>query len=191
VRRSFALLWGDSRYLMAPGSFTIGRSSTCDLVVDDPRVSRVHATILVGIDSAIVQDAGSHNGVYVNDRRIEGSQPLVDGDRLTIASAQLSVSSTERGATPKSRDQTMPSQQLAAVARAREPADAVVQDLSAREREVLVLIAHGHTMREVAEQLGLSPKTVEGYRARVVDKLGLRTRAEIVQFALRNGLLRA
>jgi DNA-binding CsgD family transcriptional regulator len=44
-------------------------------------------------------------------------------------------------------------------------------------------------MREVGEQLGLSPKTVEGYRARVTEKLGLRTRADVVRVARGHGLL--
>jgi len=61
--------------------------------------------------------------------------------------------------------------------------------LSAREREVLELIAKGHTNREVADKLALSVKTVEAYRARLMEKLGLRTRAELVRYALEHGLL--
>ena len=61
--------------------------------------------------------------------------------------------------------------------------------LSDRERQVLVLVAQGHTNREVADRLLLSVKTVETYRARLSDKLGLRTRAEIFRFALQEGLL--
>lgn len=192
VRLSIALLWKDSRYVVGPGSFTIGRSSTCDLVIDDPRVSRVHATILAGLDGAMIKDAGSQNGVFVNERRISEPRALVDGERITIGGALLTVSVKEQGKKPKSRDQTMPQHQVAAVERAlgvRAGADARIAELSAREREVLVLVARGHTMREVGEQLGLSPKTVEGYRARVAEKLGLRTRADMVRFALDNGLL--
>lgn len=61
--------------------------------------------------------------------------------------------------------------------------------LSDREREVLELIAKGHTNREVADKLALSVKTVETYRARLMDKLSLRTRAELVRYALEHGLL--
>lgn len=61
--------------------------------------------------------------------------------------------------------------------------------LSDREREVLELIAKGHTNREVADKLALSVKTVEAYRARLMDKLSLRTRAELVRYALEHGLL--
>ncbi|OGK82119.1 MAG: hypothetical protein A2X52_06300 [Candidatus Rokubacteria bacterium GWC2_70_16] len=61
--------------------------------------------------------------------------------------------------------------------------------LSERERQVLELVARGHTNREVAQRLALSIKTVETYRARLSDKLGLRTRAELVRFAADTGLL--
>jgi DNA-binding NarL/FixJ family response regulator len=61
--------------------------------------------------------------------------------------------------------------------------------LSRREREVLRYVAYGFTYEEIAARLGLSVKTVEGYRRRVVDKLGLKTRADVVRFALENGLM--
>ncbi|MGD1050151.1 MAG: response regulator transcription factor [Solirubrobacteraceae bacterium] len=63
--------------------------------------------------------------------------------------------------------------------------------LTAREIEVLRLIALGHTSAEVARMLALSPRTVETHRARIHKKLGLATRAELVSYALRRRLLRA
>jgi two-component system response regulator NreC len=62
--------------------------------------------------------------------------------------------------------------------------------LSGREREVLVMIAQGYTNRQVAEQLSLSVKSVESYRARLLGKLGLQTRVELHRYALASGLLR-
>jgi len=61
--------------------------------------------------------------------------------------------------------------------------------LSGREREVLALLAKGHTNQEIARKLFLSVKTVETYRARITGKLGLRTRADVVRYALEVGLL--
>jgi len=63
------------------------------------------------------------------------------------------------------------------------------QLLSEREREVLRLTAAGYTAQEIADQLFLSPKTVETYRHRVMQKLGFSRRSELVRFALRIGLL--
>ena len=62
--------------------------------------------------------------------------------------------------------------------------------LSEREQEVLKMVALGHTSAEIAVQLNLSAKTVETYRARGMEKLGLRTRAALVKFALQEGLIK-
>ncbi|GAB4405149.1 MAG: response regulator transcription factor [Anaerolineales bacterium] len=62
--------------------------------------------------------------------------------------------------------------------------------LSEREQEVLKMVALGHTSAEIADQLSLSAKTVETYRARGMEKLGLRTRAALVKFALKGGLIK-
>jgi DNA-binding NarL/FixJ family response regulator len=69
--------------------------------------------------------------------------------------------------------------------------DAPIDVLSDREREVICLIANGYTNRETADQLALSVKSVETYRARSMAKLGLQTRADLVRYALERGLLRA
>jgi DNA-binding NarL/FixJ family response regulator len=61
--------------------------------------------------------------------------------------------------------------------------------LSEREREVLVLVALGHTNGEMGRKLHISEKTVETHRAHILRKLGLRTRADLVRFAIENGLM--
>ena len=61
--------------------------------------------------------------------------------------------------------------------------------LSEREEAVLRCIAWGQSNKEIAARLGISTKTVETYKARITDKLGLRTRTEMVRFALGRGWL--
>lgn len=61
--------------------------------------------------------------------------------------------------------------------------------LSDREAEVTRLLAQGLTMKEVALQLGVSPRTLETYRARAMEKLGLKSRAEVIRYAMRRGWL--
>ena len=61
--------------------------------------------------------------------------------------------------------------------------------LSQREREVLRLLAMGHTNQQIADKLYLSIKTVETYKARIKEKLGLQGRAELVRYAIQTGLL--
>lgn len=62
--------------------------------------------------------------------------------------------------------------------------------LTDREREVLQLIAEGHTLRAIADILILSPKTVEGHNSRIMAKVGARNRADLVRYALGAGLVR-
>ncbi len=62
--------------------------------------------------------------------------------------------------------------------------------LTSREQEVCRLLAYGHTNAEVAEKLFISDRTVETHRTNIMSKLGLKSRAELVQFSIDNGLLR-
>jgi len=64
-----------------------------------------------------------------------------------------------------------------------------LEKLSIREREVLKLVAEGKTSNEIAEILFLSPKTVETYRSRLMQKLGLKDIASLVKFAVGQGLV--
>lgn len=70
------------------------------------------------------------------------------------------------------------------------PVATVEQDsLTARELQVVKLIAEAHTNRQIADVLSLSEKTVESHRANVLAKLGMRDRVEIVRYAIRRGLI--
>ena len=64
------------------------------------------------------------------------------------------------------------------------------QTLSGREFEVLSKLAQGHSIREIADQLALSMKTVSTYRARLLDKLHLKTTADLIHYALDHHLAR-
>ena len=66
-----------------------------------------------------------------------------------------------------------------------------LEELSDREREVLALTAEGFSSSEVGKKLFLSPKTVDTYRARLMQKLGLSHRSELVRLALKTGVLKA
>jgi DNA-binding NarL/FixJ family response regulator len=64
-------------------------------------------------------------------------------------------------------------------------------DLSEREAEVVRLVAQGYAMKEMAARLALSARTLETYKARAMEKLGLRNRADIVRYALQRGWLKS
>lgn len=61
--------------------------------------------------------------------------------------------------------------------------------LTPRQREILKLIAEGHTCKEIAETVFISPKTVHGHRTGIMEKLGLRSRSDLIKYAMRKGLL--
>jgi two-component system response regulator NreC len=82
---------------------------------------------------------------------------------------------------------TLGARLVAADAAAKAAADA--DPLSEREREVLRLLALGHTNQEIAQMLYISVRTAETHRAHIMQKLGLSTRAELVRYALSQGLL--
>ena len=63
------------------------------------------------------------------------------------------------------------------------------QNLSNREFEVLCSIASGQTVKEIAAKLSLSDKTISTYRRRILDKMDMRTNAELTHYAIRNGLV--
>jgi DNA-binding NarL/FixJ family response regulator len=61
--------------------------------------------------------------------------------------------------------------------------------LTARETEVIKLIAEGHTSKEIAGVLVISEKTVERHRANILEKLGMRDRVDLTRYAIRRGLV--
>jgi DNA-binding NarL/FixJ family response regulator len=80
---------------------------------------------------------------------------------------------------------TKPDLRLPALRRSLRPSGA----LTRREREILQLLAEGHTNKAVAKLLGISVKTAETHRARVMRKLGIKSLAELVRYAIRNGFV--
>jgi DNA-binding NarL/FixJ family response regulator len=64
-----------------------------------------------------------------------------------------------------------------------------VIELTARQREVLHLVAEGKSAKEIAAILNISPRTAEAHKYKIMDELGVKTSAELVQYAIRHGLL--
>jgi DNA-binding NarL/FixJ family response regulator len=67
--------------------------------------------------------------------------------------------------------------------------DSLAVVLTPREREVLQLLAEGRSVKEIAAVLDISPRTVEFHKYNVMDKLGLRTTAELTQYAIKHGIV--
>jgi pSer/pThr/pTyr-binding forkhead associated (FHA) protein len=89
------------------GTLVVGRSSGCHLVLEDSMVSRRHAELIVTDETLTVKDLGSVNGLYVNARRLEGSQRLKEGDSLQIGQREFVVRGAVRESLPVSSDRLM------------------------------------------------------------------------------------
>ncbi|MFO8071085.1 MAG: FHA domain-containing protein [Polyangia bacterium] len=100
----YRLIHQNSNIEAPSGRFEIGRSNECSLVLDDPSVSRRHATVLNEDGKLFVEDLGSRNGVVVNGERIEGRHLLRDGDRLAIGHQTIRIVAVQK--TPDA-DRTM------------------------------------------------------------------------------------
>lgn len=85
----YRLRYQGSDLELPPGAFVIGRSSACNLSLDDALVSRRHATITNKSDGVWVEDLGSRNGVVVNGSRIPGPTKLSHLDRVTVGSHDM------------------------------------------------------------------------------------------------------
>lgn len=87
------LLWGDRTIPLAAGDNLIGRDPASLVWLDSSDVSRRHARIVVADGRAKLEDLGSKNGTYLNDRRIASAATLNDGDAIRIGPARLAFRS--------------------------------------------------------------------------------------------------
>jgi pSer/pThr/pTyr-binding forkhead associated (FHA) protein len=94
--KKFRLIHQNSNLEAPEGRSDIGRSIDCYLVLNDPSVSRVHATIINTDDKLLIEDRGSRNGCSVNDVRVKGTRELGNGDVITIGHQTIKVVAIER-----------------------------------------------------------------------------------------------
>jgi hypothetical protein len=87
--QSALLLMGGRRLVVGPAGVTMGRSRQCDVMVDDPNVSRTHAELRPRGDSWVFADLGSTNGSGLNGRRVEGPEVLKPGDEIELGTTVL------------------------------------------------------------------------------------------------------
>jgi hypothetical protein len=99
-KKRFWLEHGAQNIELRPGTLSVGRSSGCNIVLDDNLVSRRHAEFVVTDSSVTVRDLASVNGVYVNSRRINESMIAKDGDRIQIGQHEFKLRMVARDSVP-------------------------------------------------------------------------------------------
>ncbi|MDQ6836420.1 MAG: FHA domain-containing protein [Actinomycetota bacterium] len=90
ARQDTALLITDGRRVVVGSSgATMGRSRQCDVMIDDPNVSRTHAEVRPRGGSWVLNDLGSTNGSRLNGRRVQGSEVLKPGDEIELGTSRI------------------------------------------------------------------------------------------------------
>jgi DNA-binding NarL/FixJ family response regulator len=166
------------------------RSLTPDVVLMDvvmPGTSGLEATPAVlkaSPESKVLVLSMQDDPMYVREAFAAGASGYVlkEAADSEVVQAVREVASGGRYVHP-----ALGARMVAAEAAARAKADA--DPLSDREREVLRLLALGHTNQEIAKMLYISVRTAETHRSHIMQKLRLSTRAELVRYALEQGLL--
>lgn len=201
VRAGLKALLGASKDIDVVGEATNGRDAislierlapdVAVLDLDMPQMDGLTATkhLVAGHSSTRVLILTMHT----EDERLVGALEAGAAGYLVKNAADRELADAVR-AVASGDVYVQPSASLAlarAMARRSEHADErdKYEALTEREREVLVLVAGGYSASEIGERLFISPKTVETYKQRITEKLGLSHRADYVQFCLRLGLL--
>lgn len=162
-----------------------------DLVLMDiamPELNGLEATALIARDSPQVRVMilSMHaNEEYARRALRAGAQGYIL-KRASTAELELAVRAVARGEpylTP-----AISKHLLADFAR-RSDAPSPLEQLSPRQREVLQLIAEGHSRKEIAEKLSISVKSFDVYRRQIMEQLGIEDTAGLVRFAIQNGLV--
>jgi DNA-binding winged helix-turn-helix (wHTH) protein len=90
-KKALWLIRGRRRFALASGETILGRDPGAAVPLDDPSVSRRHARILVSDGGATLEDLGSKNGTFLNEKRVESAEPLADEDRVRVGSVSLTL----------------------------------------------------------------------------------------------------
>ncbi|MGC4807201.1 FHA domain-containing protein [Micromonospora sp. DT233] len=78
-----------ARFRLGASPQVIGRASTADIPVDDPHLSRRHASVGLTVGGVMLLDLGSTNGTWLNDCRLDGPEQLTDGDVIRLGRTEL------------------------------------------------------------------------------------------------------
>lgn len=157
--------------LLSEGEQLVGRAPECGICVNEPTVSRHHARITVADGKVTVEDLDSSNGTTVDGVPItKATLPLLAQVHFGKATFQLISRNIPIG--PEIHDASTDR-----LERPGRPAETI----SAAENRVLVQMLDGHSEKEIARRLHLSPHTVHNHIRRIYDVLQISSRAELLR----------
>jgi pSer/pThr/pTyr-binding forkhead associated (FHA) protein len=177
---SRSLLPRPPNFPLKPGTFVVGRSSGCDLILPHESVSRRHAEIQVALGCVTVVDLDSRNGTFIEDERIRTADLLV-GQKVQFGGIPFLLVCADRDAEPDSDLETADHRGE----RRTVIPEAVAGRLSPAQNCVLVHLVEGLTERQTSERLCLSPHTVHNHTREIYSILGVHSRAEVLALLLK------
>lgn len=169
------------RFQLTHSAAVIGRSSECDLVLDEPSVSRRHARVRLSKSELCVFDLNSRNGTFIDDVRIEQGTAFSDQRvrfgkvTFTLVSAKLQPLQ----GSPEEEETDIPS--VGCVA------EDPCRNLSVAQRRVFELLLSGHPEKTISRKLNLSRHTIHTHTMRIFKILKVHSRAELIASFLRTG----
>lgn len=160
---------------LTTGATLIGRGSSVNLQLSDDGVSRQHAKIAVHDDGVVnLLDLRSTNGTFLNGDPIDVAV-VRPGDRIQVGPEVCLRFAYRRRTEIAGATAAVPGPPVSA--------------LRPRERDVAALVAEGMTSNEIAERLGISPRTVTTHLRNIYERLQISSRAALARYAVQHGLL--
>jgi len=178
LRLQDRLLAGE-RFNLDAGAFILGRSSSCDLVVQDSTVSRRHARIAVEDGTIAVTDLGSLNGTYLDEEQIRAVRAVAEGQTLRFGSVSFLVSTSQ--VCEIELDSALETDQCDQLADGRSRAPT----LSQAQTRVLEQLLGGLAEKQVAARLCISQHTVHNHVRAIFQSFHVHSRAELLASFLR------
>jgi DNA-binding CsgD family transcriptional regulator len=160
-------------FFLSSGTFILGRSSKCDLVVKHDTVSRRHAEIAVKQDAISVRDLGSRNGIIIANKRVL-TETVRPGQSVKFGSVAFMLALAE-----EANDES-DSEETAENAKPDLPLDLTRYLSSKAQRRVLELLLEGLAEKKVAARLNLSSTTVHNHIQAIYRILKVHSRPELL-----------
>jgi len=164
------------RFVLEIGGFLLGRSTACDLVVNDATISRRHARITVADASVHVEDLNSLNGTYINDTPLRGNMALLEGSRLRCGSVTLwfhTEASKKEEPELGSAVETAPCEPKVSVS-------LISPMLSRAQNRVLDQLLRGLAEKQIATRLNISQHTAHNHIRAIFRSFGVHSRSELL-----------
>ena len=161
---------------LSDGTMLLGRHSACDIVLLDPSISRYHAEFSVRGSLVTVRDLNSHNGTYLDGKRIEAAD-VQAGQRLNFGDVSFQVRIA--GVDDSEPDSDLETDSVSGRVRSI-TAELDKLPLSPAERRVLDSLLLGLSEKEVATRLDISPNTVHCHVGKIYKAVGVCSRSELL-----------